>query len=309
MNSHSHSPAPSALRAEGSPSDSPSPSSLRDSGSGVPLASLAAPARLCQHILSSTQSRSTPLLPRERLVRTVRELNRELGTGTRTPFAAVYDSANALLRSAYGYELTPVQPLTPTPNATATSAHPSRAAQFILRNALPPQPRLAAMQRAQTAAMHRDSAEDAAADPSLEHTLRGLTALIVSLTLLSHNNLLHTELARHLRAFGVPADGTPIPVLQCSLEQLLRRLERSGYIARHEEGSGAGGEAAPAAAAAPDALPGERVVVYRVGPRSAAEFGAAGLARLLQTLMGVAGDAADAVAREVLQMCGDTVGS
>lgn len=128
----------------------------------------------------------------------------------------------------------------------------------------------------------------------------------MSLTLLSHNNLLHTELARHLRAFGVPADGTPIPVLQCSLELLLRRLERSGYIARHEE---AGGEAAPAAAAAPDALPGERVVVYRVGPRSAAEFGAAGLARLLQTLMGVAGDAAETVAREVLQMCGDTVGS
>ena len=101
--------------------------------------------------------------------------------------------------------------------------------------------------------------------------LRGITCLVVSLVLLSHNNILHHELAGHLRSYGIPDDGSEIPVLQYGLSQLLYVLERREYIARHEERSENE----------------EVITVYRVGRRAVHEFGVDGLVKLVQEVMGV----------------------
>ena len=115
------------------------------------------------------------------------------------------------------------------------------------------------------------SALDNAPEAQQEQVLRGITCLVVSLVLLSHNNILHHELAGHLRSYGIPDDGSEIPVLQYGLSQLLYVLERREYIARHEERSENE----------------EVITVYRVGRRAVHEFGVDGLVKLVQEVMGV----------------------
>lgn len=102
--------------------------------------------------------------------------------------------------------------------------------------------------------------------------VQGLTFIILAVVLFSKNNLLHQELTHHLQKFGVPQDGHKIPIIDMTVEELIKLLDKQEYITKIEERSKDGTQ---------------ETVFYKIGRRTQAEFDRAALLSMCQELLGL----------------------
>ncbi|CCH60124.1 hypothetical protein TBLA_0C03200 [Henningerozyma blattae CBS 6284] len=118
---------------------------------------------------------------------------------------------------------------------------------------------------------------------------KGVLTIILSIVFYSKNTLLHNELLPLLERFGIPVDGTQIPILDCNIDDLLKTLERREYLAKTVENSSTEGE----------------LITYSIGRRTRAEFPADALIRLTQQVLDIEDTEASQLRDEISNSIGD----
>lgn len=119
---------------------------------------------------------------------------------------------------------------------------------------------------------------------------KGILTVILCIIFFSKNNILHQELIKILETFGIPSDGSKIPILNSTIDDLIKALERREYIIKLEEKSDTDGE----------------VISYRIGRRTQAEFGLGSLEILVQEIMGLEEEQARSLRDDIVKSVGDS---
>ncbi|SCU88390.1 LAFA_0E12420g1_1 [Lachancea sp. 'fantastica'] len=249
----------------------------RDGDSGL----LAVSRGVVRHILALCESQSD-VISRSRLTTLIREVSKK-ETSRKFRFAEVFWSMDKLLQDTFGYELVGLQAKNAPLNATKDKAQ-----TFILvttiRN-LPADFKSLLVQEGRGMYGPRVVGDQYVGDDPmvLSETLvresvstdsdlvsQGLTLLILTIVLVSRNNLLLQELVESLEAFGIPSNGRQIPALNVTLEEFLKRLIKREYLYRKEEN-------------APDGV--SEVVSFRIGRKAQVEFPQSALIEACREIM------------------------
>lgn len=242
--------------------------------------------RLARIVLSVAESQNT-IIGRARLQKITKEICESEEYGT-VKFSQVFEELNVILTGVYGFAL---EPLPARMGGTAHPQHESstaRAQRYILLNKNEPNTSLDDFMLAQSEYTYMQAIQDGeyVGDRlGLESTntvcnkpgndqdqaLKGLLTIIICIILFSKNNILQQELFEHLLKFGVPIDGTPIPIINMSVLELLKTLDKLEYISGYQE--------------RPDLE--LETVIYRIGRKTQAEFPLESLVLLIRRVMGI----------------------
>lgn len=250
--------------------------------------------KVVRFILSNIESQNT-ILSRNRLQNVIREVSQQENC-VRVSFTLLFDEINKILRDVYGYELRGLPPRFSGSTVASSAGQTTgldeqsnaKAQHFIVLNDMPFIASLDNFKLGQSVKTYEElivNGEYVGDDMSFESentvntklnvdqdlALKGLLSVILCIILFSKNNILQGELTKYLEAFGVPIDGSKIPILKLSIEELLKLLDRLEYIVKLEEKSDMEGD----------------TVSYRIGRRTQAEFELDSLVTLVQEVMGL----------------------
>ncbi|AQZ15940.1 NSE3 (YDR288W) [Zygosaccharomyces parabailii] len=209
----------------------------------------------------------------------------------RIQFAQLLNQVNSILKDIYGYELVGLPPrqtsvARASPRKAGEDKIGSKASRFILLNIMPLLPELEELRSEQCSSLYkgflfnRDHFEDnlngirtieSALETHQDLVFKGLLTVILSIILFSKNNILQQELFKLLESYGVPTDGTRIPVLDWTIDELMKSLDRKEYVLKLEENSEVEGD----------------VTSYRIGRRTQLEFSIDALVEMVRQVLGL----------------------
>ena len=263
--------------------------------------------RAVRFVLANTESQNT-IISRARLQNAIRDAAVEEHS-QKSNFFQVYQDINAILGDVFGYELRGI--LSRNANSSGGIAmdesEGSKAQSFILLNKMRYIAGFEEFKVAQQSQSFNDmiingayiGAEmDTPSNFTLKNKLstdqdmvfKGILSVVLCIVLFSKNNILHQELLKGLGKFGIPTDGSHINILNYSIDDLLKILERKEYISKLEEKSDIEGD----------------VVMYRVGRRTKAEFDLDALVNLVRTLLGLPEDQLPDLKGDIAKSIGDS---
>ncbi|CCF58298.1 hypothetical protein KAFR_0E01440 [Kazachstania africana CBS 2517] len=264
--------------------------------------------KVVRFIMSQVESQNT-ILSRAKLMDVVKNASQQ-ENATRIRFDDMFTAINNILFDVYGYELKGLRnrPVTSQTSATtinATEEIPDhKASQFLVLNNLPFLRNFDELKILQSVRTYEDliqngeyTGDDMGAESvntfasklNVDQDLayNGILSVILCIILFSSNHILHQDLLKQMEKFGIPTDGTAIPIVQLTIDDLLKTLERRQYIVKLEEKSDVVGD----------------VVLYRIGRRTQAEFDQSSLVQLVREVMGVAYD--DTIKHDIRKIVGD----
>ena len=287
--------------------------------------------RLIRFVLAQCESQNT-IITRDKLVQNFRELNKEENSKGVT-FDKVFMKMNDILSDTFGYNIISIEPkrsnkpgkkqpnkpdnknpdtdINKTEDSKANKLG-SRGTHFILVNAMPYMKYFEQFKMDQSIMLYNETIDqeeyigddmDEASKNVLDNRFsseqiqvqRGLTCLFISIILLSKNNILHQEMIMYLSRFGIPTDGTHIPIVGLSLEELIKILDKQEYIMKLEERSQGDNSGNPN---------GNAITMYRIGRRTKHEFGVDALIHMIEETMGI--QAEDSLRKEIEKTVGDS---
>lgn len=248
--------------------------SIYDDNSDVDTKAVAVARRVVRFLLSRTESQST-IISKNALQNVIRDISRQENC-ERVPFDVLIQQVSKILEDVFGYEL---QRLADGGNST------SKAQRYILLNTLKPLPGVNELlidmsQRAyehyvamdQNSTPCRNTLDNDLHDEDL--AFKGVLSVVLCIILFSKNHILQQELLSHLESFGIPIDGTKIPILNCTIDELLKTMDKREYLSKIQDSSDIQGE----------------TISYRIGKRTQSEFGLDSLVLLVQSVMGLSKD-------------------
>lgn len=274
-------------------------------------------------ILSSSESQNT-IISRTRLMNVIREATIK-ENGSSVQFLLMFPLINKILDDVYGLKLQGLNAKSTiskertqvgsnsndTPEGVAETQDTGHRGQyFILLNNLPYIRQLEEFKLEQISDTYRTLIQDGEyLGNSLEVessntvnsklytdqdlVLKGLISLVLSIVLFSKNNILFQELLQYLSSFGVPIDGSKIPIIDIDVESLLKVLERREYLLKLEENSETEG----------------KTILYRIGRRAQVEFDLDSLTRLVQEIMGLDESESKSLKEDIRKVIGDSYNS
>ncbi|QLG70506.1 hypothetical protein HG535_0A04460 [Zygotorulaspora mrakii] len=241
--------------------------------------------RTVRFILASIESQLT-VISKNRLQNVVRDISQQENS-SRIPFNDLVRSASELLEDVFGYELRRLG---------------TRSEKFIVLNTLKPLPRLNEFiiklcENTKTDSFAHDSEHISPKTNCLNSTFhdqdlafKGVLTVTLCTVLFSKNHILQQELLEHLSSFGIPTDGSKIPVINCTIDELLKTLDRREYLYRVQDSADIQGE----------------TVFYRIGRRTQLEFDLDSLVLLVRSVMGLAEDQHSTLREDIARNIADS---
>lgn len=271
--------------------------------------------KMVRYILSRGESQNS-IITRNKLQSVIHEAAREENIA-KPSFSKMFMDINAILYNVYGFELQGL-PSKNNMNAGGNGSNSNtnksmpeplghRAQKFILLNNVPHSKNFDDFKILQSAHTYEELivngeyiGDDIASGTSntLESKLstdrdlvyKGVLSVILCIVFFSKNNILHQELIKFLETFGIPSDGSKIAILNITIEDLIKSLEKREYIVRLEEKSDTDGE----------------VISYRIGRRTQAELGLESLEKLVQEIMGLEKEQTKSLHDDIIKSIGDS---
>ncbi|CAI4058776.1 Smc5-Smc6 complex subunit NSE3 SKDI_04G4990 [Saccharomyces kudriavzevii IFO 1802] len=268
-----------------------------------------------RYVLSRAESQNS-IITRNKLLSVIHDTAQE-ENAVKLSFGVMFMDINAILDNVYGFQLIGL----PSKNNISTGGNSSnnntnksideplghRAQRFILLNNAPYLKNLDDFKLLQSVRTYDQlivNGEYVGDDIGLESTntlesklstdqdlvYKGVLSVVLCVIFFSKNNILHQELIKYLETFGIPSDGSKIPILNTPIEDLIKTLEKREYIAKLEEKSDTDGE----------------VISYRIGRRTQAEFGLKSLEVLVQEIMGLEEDQSKSLHDDIVKSIGDS---
>ncbi|CAI4058760.1 hypothetical protein SKDZ_04G4880 [Saccharomyces kudriavzevii ZP591] len=268
-----------------------------------------------RYVLSRAESQNS-IITRNKLLSVIHDTAQE-ENAAKLSFGVMFMDINAILDNVYGFQLIGL----PSKNNISTGGNSSnnntnksideplghRAQRFILLNNAPYLKNLDDFKLLQSVRTYDQlivNGEYVGDDIGLESTntlesklstdqdlvYKGVLSVVLCVIFFSKNNILHQELIKYLETFGIPSDGSKIPILNTPIEDLIKTLEKREYIAKLEEKSDTDGE----------------VISYRIGRRTQAEFGLKSLEVLVQEIMGLEEDQSKSLHDDIVKSIGDS---
>lgn len=257
--------------------------------------------KLVRFVLSVAESQNA-IITRSRLQKRTKEITDKEECGSVT-LNAVLKETNRLLGDIYGYELKSLPPrgVAPAGGQAVTAQH------YILLDKKPPVAALDDFMFSQGVNTYLHTVQDGQyiggrlnlettntitnkLGCDADTTQKGLLCVILCVVLFSKNHILQQELYEQLAKFGVPTDGSLIPIINVSILELLNLLVKQEYLEREVERSGAELE----------------VEIYRTGRRTRAEFPLESLLRLVMELMDVTEEQAPGLRQDIERNIADS---
>ncbi|SCU87969.1 LADA_0E07360g1_1 [Lachancea dasiensis] len=226
-----------------------------------------------RHLMSLSESQSN-VFSRTKLTTLVREAASK-ETSRKLRFAVVFAQINEILSTTFGYELVGVHTKTMAPGWT-----PDRAQLFMLVSKMPtPPPSFEALLLQEASQMYEsrmvgdeyvgddlgtisESGMHNAVSTDAHLVAQGLTLAVLTIVLLSKNNVHQEELKEAMVEFGVHSENFRLPVLDLTLDEFLKNLVKQEYLRCTEETAQDGVRLA---------------VIYGIGRRTQVEFDKASL--------------------------------
>lgn len=250
-------------------------------------------ARAAIRFLLSQAEASNTVITRSKLQSVIKDISRKENC-SRFPFKQMYEVINMILMDIYGYTLHALPPRSNghrnQANAVASMEEKSghRSDHFILLKKLPVARHFDEFQTAENSNVYGEmivNEEYVGDDMSLpsnntlenrlsvdqDMVMQGLLGVTLTIILFSKNNILHQELMNKLKSFGVPTDGTRIPILNWTIDEYLKMIEKGEYIVKLEEKSDLE----------------EESIVYCIGRRTQAEFTLENLTGMVREITGL----------------------
>ncbi|CAL9734556.1 non-structural maintenance of chromosome element 3 [Monosporozyma servazzii] len=268
-------------------------------------------ARSAIRFLLSQAEASNTVITRSKLQSVIKDISRKENC-SRFPFKEMYDVINMILMDIYGYYLHALPPRSTgqrnqTNPVTSTEENPShRSDHFILLKKLPAAHNFDKFKSIQNSSVYGETIvneEYVGDDMSLpsnstlgnrlgvdqDMVMQGLLGVTLTIILFSKNNILHQELMNKLKSFGIPIDGTRIPILNLTIDEFLKVIERGEYIVKLAEKSDLE----------------EESIVYSVGRRTQAEFPLESLTGMVREITGLDSQQAPTLMEDIQLSIGD----
>lgn len=242
--------------------------------------------KLARVVLSVVESQNT-IINRPRLQKMAKEIAEKEEYGT-VRFNEIFQEMNAILNDVYGYELKTLPPRVANPAGDQPDSSSTKTQRYILLDNNASIDQLNDLILAQNESIYVQTIQngeyigdrlafestntiDNKLSVDQDQTFKGLLSVILCTVLFSKNNILQQELFEHLQKFGVPTDGSPIPIINIPILELLKTLDKLEYLSRHQEHTDLDLE----------------TVTYRIGRRTQAEFPLDSLVLLIRNVMGI----------------------
>ncbi|CEP63776.1 Smc5-Smc6 complex subunit NSE3 LALA0_S09e02256g [Lachancea lanzarotensis] len=249
----------------------------RDSDSGLQAVSRG----VVRHILALCENESD-VISRAKLTTLIRDVSKNQTT-RKFRFSDVFWSVDRMLQDTFGYELVGLRAKSADSDGTKDKAQTFTLVTTL--HALPAE--FAALLIREGRSMYgsrvvgdqyvgddpmvlSETAVRESVSTDSDLVAQGLTLVILTIVLLSKNNLLLDELVESLESFGVFNDGRQIPGLGITLEAFLKRLVKREYIYRKEERTTDGAT---------------EVVSFRIGRKAQLEFPKSALIEACREIM------------------------
>ncbi|EDO14835.1 hypothetical protein Kpol_364p7 [Vanderwaltozyma polyspora DSM 70294] len=250
-------------------------------------------ARAVRFILSLVETQNS-IINKIRLQKSISQFIKQEDTG-KVRFDEVFREINKILWEIYGYELRGI----PAKNENednqsgvsetqiASSSNSSKYQNFILLNKLKSLDSIEELRFEHGNDMYMDLIEDGSyrgdeieggteytisnsIGDEIEYVFKGIVLIVISCILFEKNSILDSELLNRLQGFGIPIDGTKIPILKYNVDELLKKMERRGYVSKIEEQSGS-----------------SKILIYMIGKRTMMEFDVESLAKFIQKIFNI----------------------
>lgn len=275
--------------------------------------------KVVRFVLSSCESQNT-ILAKGKLQNAAKDYATQENCG-RIPFNKLLCEVNNILEDIYGYKLVGLPPrlgfhtgpshtsLGCNGNNTNENQHDdnltNKASRFILLNTMRSLPELDDIRLSQSASLYRgvlldedDLRENLNSAATVGNTLstrqdlvfKGLLTVFICIIVFSKNNILEQELLKYLSSYGVPTDGSKIPILEWTIDELVKTLDRREYIVRMEQNSDVEGN----------------ITFYRVGRRTQREFGVDSLVEMMRHVLGLDPNQTPNLEEDVKKNIGDS---
>lgn len=233
---------------------------------------IAVSKHMVRYILSVAQAPGA-LISRKRLQDSFREAKR-VQNASRLTFAMLIDEVNKILLDIYGYKLVGVPGKAesdPSSFNRQDEIGSAKASHFVLLNVMPSIPELLDLNLRRSEDRYnevvndneyraellgRSVASSAPLDADQVIVMDGILSVVLCIVLLSRNNIIHQELVQQLASFGIAIDGTKIPIVDKTIDELLKQFEKSDYLIKNIEHNDVEGE----------------LITYRIGRRTRTEF-------------------------------------
>ncbi|QLQ80992.1 hypothetical protein HG537_0E03470 [Torulaspora globosa] len=256
--------------------------------------------KLVRFIMSVAESQNTTI-SRGRLQKRAKEICEKEECGS-VPFKEVLKKADRMLDDIYGYELKSLPPRSGTQDHTA-----SKAQHYILLDKKKPIATLDELVFSHQVTNYMRTIQDGeyiGGKLNYETTntlanrvgcdadiaLKGLLCVVLCIVLFSKNHILQQELCEQLQTFGVPTDGSNIPIINMTFQDLLRLFEKQEYLIKEVERSG----------------PELEVEIYRIGRRTQVEFPLESLVQLVMELIDVTDDQVPNLTQDIQRNIADS---
>lgn len=264
--------------------------------------------KLVRFVMSVTESQNT-IISKGRLQKRIKEITEREQCGS-VSLIKVLKKTDEMLNDIYGYTLQglPLRGSTASDRQVSTQEQPgSRGQYYILLDNKKPISALDDFVFSQEVNNYVHAIQDGQyignkLDLEVSNTLasklkcdsdiavKGLLSVVLCVIFFSNNHAIQQELYEHLEKFGIPTDGSNIPIVDITILELLRLFEKQEYIARNVEHSGAELE----------------VEIYRIGRRTKAEFPAESLVHFVRVLMGIAEEQAPNLKQDIERNIADS---
>ncbi|CAL9729753.1 non-structural maintenance of chromosome element 3 [Monosporozyma unispora] len=271
-------------------------------------------ARAAIRFLLSQTEASNNVITRQRLQTVIKEASKRENSPA-FQFKKLYEIINMILMDVYRYHLHALPPkLNPQKvNANPTNANKDksgfRADHFILIKKLPHAQSFDEFKLLQNISMYDEkivNEEYIGDDMSLpsnntlenqlsvdqDTVMQGLLGVTLTIILFSKNNILHEELMLKLKSFGVPIDGTRIPIIDLTIEEFIKTIEKGEYIVKIEEKSDLEADS----------------ILYRIGRRTQVEFTLENLTGMIREITGLDEKQAPTLMEDIQLSIGDAYG-
>lgn len=271
-------------------------------------------ARAAIRFLLSQTEASNNVITRQRLQTVIKEASKRENSPA-FQFKKLYEIINMILMDVYRYHLHALPPkLNPQKvNANPTNANKDksgfRADHFILIKKLPHAQSFDEFKLLQNISMYDEkivNEEYIGDDMSLpsnntlenqlsvdqDTVMQGLLGVTLTIILFSKNNILHEELMLKLKSFGVPIDGTRIPIIDLTIGEFIKTIEKGEYIVKIEEKSDLEADS----------------ILYRIGRRTQVEFTLENLTGMIREITGLDEKQAPTLMEDIQLSIGDAYG-
>lgn len=255
--------------------------------------------KVVRFILSSCESQNT-IVAKGRLQNAAKEYAHQENCA-RIPFNTLISEVNNILEDIYGYNLVGLPPKlganvgasqnTGTNNSNPNGNHKdeksvTKASRFILLNTMRNVPELDDLLLDQSSSLYRSvlldenyTQENLNSSGTVGNTLgtqqdlvfKGLLTVVICIVVFSKNNILQQELFQYLESYGVPTDGSKIPILNWTIDEFVKTLDRREYVVRTEQNSDVEGN----------------ITSYRIGRRTQQAFDLDALVEMMRQVLGL----------------------